>query len=98
MWPAVRDGFVSFFTNKTYFMSIWDKWVAKVRGAVMMFGAAIAIPGTGFAERIEAVVGAKWRPAVGLALMGLALMFRAGDRTPENIKNLSRDMKPPDAM
>lgn len=89
MWPTIRDGFKAFFTDKAYFASRWDKWVAKVRGAIMLLGGAIAIPGTGFAEKIQTVVPPKWAPYVGLALMGASLMLRAGDKTPASVKALA---------
>lgn len=92
MWPTIRDGFKAFFTDKTYFASKWDKWVAKVRGMIMVLGGAIAIPGTGFAEKIQSIVPAKWSPFVGLALMGVSLMLRAGDKTPENVKVLANEI------
>jgi hypothetical protein len=82
MFPAIWTAFKRFFFDATYFSSLWDKWVAKVRGAIAALGLAIAIPGTGLSEKIQSIVPAKWAPMVGIALAALALTLRAGEKNP----------------
>lgn len=91
MWPSLRDGVIRFFTDKAFFEAKMDKQIGRLRGALLMVGAAIAIPGTGLTEKIEAVVSPEWRPYVGLGIMGASVMLRAGDRTPANVKALAAE-------
>lgn len=93
MWPLIRDGFKAFFTDKAYFGSLWDKWVAKVRGLIMAAGAAVTVYG----DQLSASLPPQWAPRVkiaGISLMGISLMLRAGDKTPENVKALANEAAP----
>jgi hypothetical protein len=79
MWPTIRDGFKAFFNDKTYFVSAWDKWVAKVRGGIMAAGASVVVYG----DQIEASVPPAFQNKVklgGILLMAFSLMLRAGEK------------------
>lgn len=93
MFPSVFEAFHNFFFNKDYFESLWDKWVAKVRGALLALGAAIALPG-GLGEQLKQVMTTQHAMYVGVGIMGLSVMLRAGDKTPENVKALANEAAP----
>jgi hypothetical protein len=81
MWPTIRDGFMNFFTDKTYFVGLWDRWVAKVRGMIMAAGAAVVVYGDQIAAQVPPTLQNKVKLA-GIALMAFSLMLRAGDKNP----------------
>lgn len=91
MWPTLRDGFILFFTDKTYFASKWDRWVAKVRAVIMAIGASGAVYG----DQISAAYPqhANKVKLGGIVLMGVALALRAGDKTPANVRALANDIQ-----
>lgn len=91
MWPWLRDGLKSFFGDKTYFSSGWDRWVTKIRGLLMATGAAVAVYGDQLSASLPPAWGGKVKVG-GILLMAVALMLRAGDKTPANIKALSTEI------
>lgn len=92
MWPSIRDAIKNFFTNKDYFAAKWDKWVAKVRATIMASGAMMAFYSDQLCGQFpQWCNGVK---ATGVVLMGLSLLLRAGDKTPQEIKDLAASMKP----
>jgi len=91
MWPSIRDFFKNFFGNKAYFEAKWDRWVTKVRFALMSVGAAIAVPGP-FQEAVKVLAPSKHAPYAGVVLMGLGVLLRAGDKTPAAVKDLAARM------
>lgn len=77
MWPKIK----MFFTDAATFDSQWDRWVAKVRGIIMLAGAAV----TAYGDQITASLPPQWAPRfklAGVLLMAGAVMFRAGDKNP----------------
>lgn len=78
MWPWLKNGFKKFFTDEAAFSASFDKQVGRIRGLLLAAGAgltaygdqlAVAIPQ--YASRIK--IG-------GIAIMGLSVMLRAGDK------------------
>lgn len=91
MWPTIRDGFKAFLNDKAFFSAQWDKWVAKVRGFLLAAGVAATV----YADKLEAAAPPSLQGKVkigGVILAGIAVMLRAGDKTPENVKALSEQM------
>ncbi len=93
MWPSIRDAIVLFFTDKAYFASKWDRWVAKVRGLLMTGGLAATI----YSDQLSAAIGRpEWNKRIQVAsilLAGMSLMLRAGDKTPAEVKALAASMR-----
>lgn len=97
MFKAIKNGFMKFFGDEVYFVSWWDKWVAKVRGMIQ----AAALAGVAYADQLAAALGPQWatRIKVGsIAAGAFSLMLRAGDKTPENVKTLAATIPTPPAQ
>jgi hypothetical protein len=92
MWPTFRDGLIAFFTDKVYFASKWDKWVAKVRALILGAGAALAFYGPQLEASLPPALVGKVRIA-GILVMALALALRAGDKTPTEVKALAQEIR-----
>lgn len=89
MWPKLKK----FFTDEATFDSLWDKWVTRVRLLLMSAGAAVAVPGP-IQDFVQKLIPPKYAPYAGVLTMGFSVLFRAGDRTPANIRALSQEMRP----
>lgn len=93
MWPSIRDGIVKFFTDKEYFSAKWDKWVTKVRGLLMTLGMVSAF----YSDQLSLAIGKpEWTQRIKVAsilLAGASLLLRAGDKTPQEVKDMAAQMK-----
>lgn len=80
-----RNFWDSFLNNEAYF-------VARVRAVVM----AVAASGGLFAEETSQALGLPWVARVmkiaAVLAMGVAVLMRAGDKTPDGVKDMAADM------
>lgn len=83
MWPALRNGVLKILFDETAFL----RWS---RSAIM----AAAFGGMSFADQVAEALGApgavKTIKVVSVACAGLALLFGAGDKTPQDVKDAAK--------
>ena len=81
-WPRFWDRFLN---NEAYF-------VARVRALVM----GLSLGGLAFAKDMGDALGSpavgKWLKVLAVVCGGIALLMRAGDKTPENVKALAEKL------
>jgi len=95
MWPQLRDSVRAFFMDKNYFKASVEKQIGRLRGLLL----ALALAWGLYSEQLAAAMGdptmAKKIKLGGVLLAGLAVMLRAGDKTPESVKALAETMGSP---
>ena len=84
----------AFFFDEAQFEKMGSAAVANIRSALMVAG----LTSVAFSEQIAAYTDPALQPKIklaGIVVSGLAMMFRAGDKTPENVKGLADAVRPP---
>ena len=95
MLKAFWHFLVAFFWSESDFLKLTSKAVAYVRSTLMVAG----LTSVAFAEQIAAYVHnpllAEKIKLGGVVVAGLAVMLRAGDKTPEAVKALAAPLEQP---
>lgn len=93
MWPFVRDGIKKFFNDRDFFAAKWDRWVTKVRALLITGGMVSAF----YSDQLSAAIGVpEWTQrikVISILLAGSSLLLRAGDKTPQEVKDMATQMK-----
>jgi hypothetical protein len=95
MLKAIYHFLRSFFFDEEQFVKMSSKLAAKVRGALMLAG----LTSVAYSEQIAAYahnpLRAEQIKLAGVIVAGLSVMLRAGDKTPEGVKDLAAQLTPP---
>lgn len=89
MIKAWREFWDNFLNNESYF-------IARVRALVMFFALSGLTFGHDLADALGSPKVEKYIKIVSVVCGGISLLMRAGDKTPENVKELANTMTPPD--
>jgi len=95
MFKAIYHFIKRLLFDEEAFIAGGSKLIAQIRSVIMVAG----LSATAFSDDLaEALKEPNWESKIrtaGVIVSGLSVMLRAGDKTPENVKQLASQISPP---